>query len=335
MERINLYKIPMVYAIGHVAIDKNEMIIAASEKQGGPAFIIDPEDGYAEKIWDGPGGVMAMIGVEDRAFISIDEFYPVFKSEAAAVYLTRIIGDRGSFSFEKNKLFDLPWCHRVVCVREKHGRYLVAGSLCKKKEFVEDWSTKGSVYVTPFDGSNVGELINILPEAITKHHAMWVHDNGDGTDDVYVGGSEGIYRCYMEEDIWKTEKILEAEVSDIAIADLDGDGLEELAIIEGFHGNKLKILHMNGDSYECVYETDFEFGHVLWSGNISGQNSLLLGSRAGDKFLKLIKYKDSKYVESLVDTDVGPAQVTVFNSGAKTVIVAAEHGANKVAEYCL
>lgn len=37
---------------------------------------------------------------------------------------------------------------------------------------------------------------------------------------------------------WETRQILDVPVSDIVCYDLDGDGMDEIAIIEGFHGDK-------------------------------------------------------------------------------------------------
>lgn len=41
---------------------------------------------------------------------------------------------------------------------------------------------------------------------------------------------------------WRVEKILEGQVGEIAFADIDGDGLEEMMTIEPFHGNSMKNL---------------------------------------------------------------------------------------------
>ena len=46
---------------------------------------------------------------------------------------------------------------------------------------------------------------------------------------------------------WKTEFILEGQIGEIATADLDGDGIEEIMTIEPFHGNRIQIYKKEED----------------------------------------------------------------------------------------
>ena len=62
IRRTDLGHIPAVYAIGTIDLDGQTYVIAASEKKDGPALLINPVSGATETIWEGPGGVMAMIG---------------------------------------------------------------------------------------------------------------------------------------------------------------------------------------------------------------------------------------------------------------------------------
>lgn len=332
-----LVELPSVYAIGMVKCQGTSYVLAASELRNGAAYLINARTGDMEKIWDGPGGVMAMVGIGDNSFLSIDGFYPVFDSAKASVSLTCVNEKNGIKEFKKRKLFDLPWCHRVGFIRESDGNYIVAGTLCKEKKYVDDWTTRGSVYVGKFQNGEVSSLENVFPEQILKHHAMWIHDNGNGTDDVFVGGQEGTFRVSRSGDEWNMEKILDIPTSDIAVADFDGDGQEEIAIIEGFHGNLMKIFKSINGRYELIVSYAMEFGHVLWGGMMNGKESLILGTRGGEKFLRVLtlKKEGSRYRLDSIELDhaVGPAQIAVYQTPEGTEIFAADHGANCVKRY--
>lgn len=329
MKKTVLFDLPAVYAVGIVSVDGRPCVLAASENRGGAAYLFDPDTHSTDLIWNGPGGVMAMVGAEENTFLSIDNFYPVFDSADAGIYRTVISGSVGARSFEKEKLLDLPWCHRIAYVRQKSGTYIIAGTLCKHKAFVEDWSTKGSVYAIRYEQGAVQEVQCILEEGILKHHAMWVHDNGDGTDDIYVGGHEGTFRVFMQDGAWKTEHIIAVPTSDITVNDFDGDGADELAIIEGFHGDVMRVYKKHDGVWSDVYHTSLEFGHVLYSGQIEGLMSIVLGARGGDKSLRIIRSQGSSYEERTIDEGSAPAQIVDVG----TRLYVAEHGMNRIAEY--
>ena len=57
-----------------------------------------------------------------------------------------------------------------------------------------------------------------------------------------IAGSEGLYEVAVPggADIpWRAERLLDREISDAVTVDLDGDGVEELVTIEGFHGDEI------------------------------------------------------------------------------------------------
>lgn len=332
MKKTEILDLSFNYAAGAVDIDGKCYNLIASEERGGKAYLINPEDYSYQKIWDGPGGVMGMVGINDREFLSIDEFYPVFQSADAAVYSTKIEGN-GPYTFQKTKLFDLPWCHRVTGAKEADGTFIVAASLCKVKAFVDDWSTKGSVYAYSYQNGVLGEAENILPETLLKNHAMWVQKNTEGYDDIYVGGSEGTFRLYREDGVWKNEQILANPTSDIAVGDFDNDGEEEIAIIEGFHGGKMKVFKKIANELKEMDSVEFEFGHVLWGGELNGKKRIILGTRGGEKFLRVYSFDGKTLKLEEEDMGVSPAQVMVSKIKGQDVVLAACHGINKVNSY--
>ena len=336
MEKRVLADVDTIYAVCPVHCDGELYYVAASEKKNGPTVLINPKTKNCETIWTEPGGITGLCEVEDRGFLSIDEFYPVFISKDAAVYHIRIEGPDGKHTFVKKKLFDLPWAHRVAYCYEEDGNYVITASLCKHKEFVEDWSTKGSVYAVKYaNGEMLGELENILPETILKNHAMCIKKKVHGYDDIYVGGAEGVYKLSRENGSWISKHICSVPTSDLTLYDLDGDGKDELCIIEGFHGTVMEIFHQEGDEYVPVYSQNFEFGHVLISGQIEGKPTLVLGTRAAEKFINLIRFEEEHYKEILVDSGVTASQAMILANPVtgKDHLVVAQHGISKITEY--
>lgn len=306
--------IDSAYSTGTVSIEGKTYVLAASEGHAGHAVLIDPRTFSFETMWTGPGGTMAVVGTDDRRFLSIDGFYPVFDSADAAVSLTVIEGGEAGHSFTKTKLFPMPWCHRVALVHEKDGDFIICGTLSDHKDSQQDWSKKGSVWVAPFDGKKAGRPQNIFPARILRHHAMSVHRNADGTDDCYVGGQDGAFRVSRENGKWKVAKVLGNPTSEIAVADLDGDGEDEMAIIEDFHGNTMRIFKDGREIVSC----SFTFGHVLWGGKIGGKPRIILGTRGGDKdlrILSLVNRGGAWHLEGeTLDTGTGPTQIAVLGN---------------------
>ena len=69
-------------------------------------------------------------------------------------------------------------------------------------------------------------------DRIYKHHAMFIRENESGYDNLYYGGSEGAFvTTRKKREPGETRQILDVPVSDIVCYDLDGDGMDEIAII--------------------------------------------------------------------------------------------------------
>ncbi len=183
---------------------------------------------------------------------------------------------------------------------------------------------------------------------------MWLHDlslpdrcgKGDDPDhsdklqEIFVGGTEGVFRVYPEDGTWKTEHLLDVPTSDIVFEDLDGDGEEELAVIEEFHGNRCAVFKRERGEWKRYLEFPMQFGHVLWGGNAGGTRALITGSRAGDRELVLRRLSSkegglSVAEEIVIDKGQAPAQITVTEENGRTVILAANHGMGQAVLYRL
>lgn len=329
-----------VYATGVVQLFGRWYYAFASENRDGELYLVDCETHATRRIDGCSGGVMAVIAaVGEDSLITIEEFYPVFDSATAKLVRYTAAMDNGDIAVTREVLAQVPYIHRVAQLRGEYGVYLAAGRLCLHKTHIEDWSAAGTLEIGRYDGNNPQPVdFELLCEGIHKHHALWVK-NVDGADELYYGGTEGVFHSFQRNGVWCTEQIFSAEVSDIVVEDLDGDGVDELAIIEGFHGNRCTVFKKHGGTWKRALELPMDFGHVLWGGAFPGGPALLRGSRSGKKQLVLNRFEAAgnggirMKEEIIIDEDQGPAQVTVVCGAAGASLIAANHGAGQAVLY--
>lgn len=285
--------VPGLYAVADVTLDGKEYYAAASENRGGRVYLVDPVTQKATELFGGQGGVMAILDVKgENAVLFIEEFYPVFDSATAKVIKADLEKKDDGYEVSKRTvLAEIPYVHRISLLQEKDGVYLAAGKLCKSKTDQDDWSTSGTMEIGKYDPTKDKVEMEQIYDGVTKHHAMFVARNKEGFDDLYFGGTEGVFRATCKDGEWNVEHLLSVPTSDIVYMDLDGDGKEELAIIEEFHGNKAVVFKKLGAGMERMVEIPLSFGHVLWGGQFFGRPALITGSRAGDKTLRIFEHK--------------------------------------------
>ena len=332
--------IPFLYAAAQVMVDGRRYYVVSSENPGGKALLIDAETEECFLLPDGPGGVMTFIQAPgESAMLSIEEFYPVFNSASAKIIKTELHRQGGSIKVKKLVLAEVPYVHRISLLREADGLYLAAGILCRQKACSDDWSTPGSLKIGKYDPNAWHIELETVQDGIFKHHAMQVKPGADGYDELYFGGTEGCFRTVRQNGQWVTEQLLDIPTSDIEFWDLDGDGREELAVIEGFHGNNVAVFKEEMGSYVRALDLPAAFGHVLWAGPILGRPALIVGSRAERKALTLYRLQagdDGKlFVEQQAELDQGqaPAQITVLEDGR--TLLTTNHDVGELAKYTL
>lgn len=332
---------PGLYAVAEITLDGKVFYAAASENRNGKVYIVEATTGKATEINGGLGGVMAILDIkEENAILFIEEFYPVFDSAAAKIVKVNLAFDgENYFAAKRQILAKVPYVHRIGLLKEEDGVYLAAGKLCKSKSSQDDWSTSGTMEIGKYISGNTGVEMQKIYDGVTKHHAMFISKNRNGYDDLYFGGSQGVFTARYQNKKWQTEQLLDVPTSDIVYLDLDGDGKEELAIIEEFHGNKATIFKDMGKGMERVVEIPLEFGHVLWGGSFLGRPALITGSRAGEKGLNQYYFGCNSFGETIIESrtiiDEGqaPAQIFVIEEQNGAAVIAANHGAGSMAEY--
>ena len=332
------------YSVSAFTYEGEPCCLAASEGVDGECLILTGQAVY--KLRGGlVGGCMNLVAVPEceNTFITIQRFYPVFKSEAAQVVLVRAgkPNPDGTVSCEVHKLCDLPFAHRIALIGEPGARMLVAGVLCRGKAFTDDWSQPGYVAAFPLNpqSATVGEMEMILPE-LHKNHGMAVGAQS-GAYEMLVSGEEGVFSVARTNGAWQASCILPEETSDVCMIDLDGDGEDEMLSIQGFHGNAFNAFKRDekGD-WARIYTHPLAFGHVLWCGEIGRHVCALSGSRADRKELTLhVFFRAHGHIEqeesTVLDAPCAPTQVTVQPTPDGAMIYAACTQTGEIVRYAV
>lgn len=162
-----LANLDKVYAVNTIKIGNRIHFLAATEEHG-KCLIFSPPDWEVSTAWNGPGGCMSLVPVSGRqaAFLAIQEFFPIFKSEhAGIVYAEKTTSE----PWRITRVLDLPFVHRIGVVQVESTPFLLAATLCSGKSSKEDRPQPGAVYAgsIPENPSDTWSLQPIL-EGISK-----------------------------------------------------------------------------------------------------------------------------------------------------------------------
>lgn len=330
------------YAVAVTTLNKQLYYLAGSEAEGGGCMLISARTGRIHPLQGLSGGIMSIVPVPERpgAFLAIQKFYPIFRSERAEiVYVQMIPQQDGTVSCNVKKICALPFVHRITLAGSEGSRRIVAATLCREKQFIEDWSTEGAVYeIMLSDALNGTAVPNMIFTGIHKNHGMFQYQSG-GSDVVVVSGEEGVFELALHrESVWSIQKILAEPTGDIWMYDIDGDGADELITIQPFHGENLRIYRRQGDRWEVLREFELRFGHSIWAGNILGKAYIFGASRAGAKELSVYRVESGIDENCVIERKavyegLGIAQLAVCSEGDTVRVVTSNHGLNEVGEF--
>jgi hypothetical protein len=332
IKKSKLANLNKIYAVNHRWVGKELQILAASEEMHGKALIFNGLSNTGRELFIASGGAMSFVPIPNRnhQYLIIQGFFPVFDSANAHIVYVENLQD-GSTEPLCLRVLDIPYVHRFEVVMVGKSAFVIASSLCEKKEDIDDWTYPGSVFVAPIPDNprNPWQLIEIY-KGISKNHGMFVTDFGSGSE-VLISGQEGLFSVMVPKDVnekWCVDQILHNEISDVAAADLDGCGMKEIVTIESFHGNTMRIYKLRGDTWREVYEGEMNFGHVIWAGKIGGRPSILLGNRDGLKDLSILRPKNKNltvFEKITIDQKIAPTMITVINDVKRTYVISANH----------
>ena len=121
----------------------------------------------------------------------------------------------------------------------------------------------------------------------------------------------------------------------MTFADFDGDGEKEMLVMTPFHGDTIQIYKKVDGIYTCVktFEEKYEFSHGIWGTAVSGKGVAIIGHRKGKRNLLACLYDGNDYVMEVLDEDVGPANVRVYEKGEKTGLVSTNREIDEIAFY--
>lgn len=206
----------------------------------------------------------------------------------------------------------MEYIHRFTLATTETGLYIILATIADKKDFKEDWSRPGSIYAGKIeDFEKPIKLVKIKSDLFRNHG--FCHDTRENHNEIYFGSDQGIDKLYLKGDIkdWKFERIFHNPTGEIAIGDLDGDGIDEIITIEAFHGNKIRIYDQKSKELNLVYEYDNEidFAHALIYTTLRGVPSFVCGVRRVESELFYIQYIDGKYVPTTIEKGIGFIQI--------------------------
>lgn len=329
----------MGYFITHLNLLGQDRIVAAPEANG-PAMAFAPPAYEPQILASGPGGCMGFAPVpgHDDAFLMITEFYPIFKSEKAGINLFKAV-DGMNQPWEGRRIIDLPFVHRICVVGNGAEHYLVAAAVCAGKDFQEDWSRPGITYAArvPDNIDGPWELVPVM-EAIHRNHGMKVGSFA-GKSCVFITGDEGLFVLEIPEpgsSEWKSTRIIDRPISELAVADLDGDGEDEIAVIAPFHGSAMSVYKNIDGAWTEVYTAGLAFGHGLWAGNLGGENVVIAGNRADEKNLACFRTTSANpfaMEESVIDAGSGTTNMDVIDTPEGRALVTSNPGHEEYALY--
>lgn len=326
------------YAVGNVTIDGNLHLIVASEAIDGKCVIYSGKD-FKKKdvIWEDQGGTMSIVEIPNSngEFLAVRNFFPGFNGLTAKVVHVKYENEK----FVVRDFIDLPYLHRFDLIETNDGIYFIGASLCTSKKEREDWSDPGKVFVgkLPSDLTKGMEVKPIL-ENLTRNHGYY-RAPYKGVMSGYVTSDEGLFVFTPPHDgnDWKIEHLMKKPISDIAVLDLDDDGVAEILTIEPFHGNDMYIYKFENNEYKKVYTVPrpLEFAHALWGSTLKDEKAFVCGIRRLNKEMFYITYnKATKAYELIeIDREIGPANLKVINLEDQDLILTANNTIHEAAYY--
>lgn len=323
----------MVYAVSELFIDGKRYLSAASEERGQHANLIDPETMEYCDFWKGETGVMNIIQVPGRNMaLTITGFYPVFQSKEAEICALEPTEKGVLAPWKKKAVLHLPFCHRIGIIKNKNGVFVLGSQLCHDKDFQEDWSQPGDIFLAKIPDSIDGEWkLHKLFGGLTKNHGLFIdHDNK-----VYICSENGVLYFdlsdYSEGEQLRPLLISTTPSSDMYLTEMQGK--KYAAVIEPFHGNRIAVYEMGAESSTLLHSYQVDFGHVVWIGMLFHRLAVIAGSRGGRKQLEIIWPDNGE--RCILDENVGPTQITVYEEGEKVKILSANHGSGEITLYSL
>jgi hypothetical protein len=330
----HLCDLPSCYAASHVERNGRTLLLLAPDAPG-PCYAFDSVTFKRETVCPEPGGTMSLVPLPcsngplpgtNGDFLAVQSFFPGFQAQGAEIVWVR--GEEKGWRAQT--ILKLPYVHRFDVLERGGKKYLLCCTLCTIKNDVDDWTSPGGLYVAELP-DNLNEPISLTQIAggMTRNHGYWRVKN-KGHTSALTSCDQGVFEVLppaKNGGKWTVTKVFDQPVSDIALSDIDGDGIEELAAIKPFHGNRFCIYKRleNGCSLLYQYPGNTGFLHVAWGGKLRGENVFIGGARGGLKELFLLRLENGKILSETIEAGAGPANISVVNGKDRDLILVANH----------
>lgn len=313
----------------------SEFYVGAGSETKPEVYLYHLASGSSSFVSGCPGGVMSFIPTpgNPNLFFSIMGLFPPFIGAEAGVFMHQRSGDKWTTS----KAFDLPFAHRCEILNRNGKNYLFAAAVSKHKANPEDWSKPGEMHLIRLEEDVKLPLKpELIDDTLTRNHGM-LRTKINGIETLCMSGAEGIFYFEQQDgDKWVKKLLFDKEVSEFGFIDLDGDGQEELVVIEPFHGQTLNVYKRVREKWELKFSDSLSFGHGLSCGIFNNEPTIVVGSRRGsfalDQF-KVIDLAAGKFSRVVIEEDAGPTQTQVFTANGIDYILSANQKKNEVALY--
>ena len=333
-----LFSLPMCYAVNQLNTPQGRFGVCASEGKGGCRVYDWHAPDTQLPVWDDAGGCMSISQLApDGTFLAVQNFFPGFDAAQARIVKTWPAKE----GWIAEEWMPYPYLHRFDVIEVQGRQFLVACQLCKTKAFRDDWTSPGETAIGELDAGRPPRDMRPIIPSLTKNHGF-CHTRRDGREVLLIAGSEGLYEVAVPgspDGTWQATRLLEREISDAVAVDLDGDGVDELVTIEGFHGDEIAVNQRRGSGWEIVYRFSAPFAHALWGGTILGKPALLAAYRGGDGALLMLRkpeaVEDWHMQTTVIDRFVAPTNLSVVSEKEACVIDASCGKAQQLVRYTL
>lgn len=329
IKKIHLDDIKRCYCASSIKMNGKNHIFLASEDPDVACNMYSGSDfSTKENVWTKPGGCMSIVPIPGREneILAVQEFYlKVSPSQSKIVW-----GKYTENGWEFQDVVQKEYIHRFGLLIDNGNTYLVFATIADQKQDKADWSKPGSIYAGKLPENPTDYEPIKIKTGLFRNHGFWQADNA-----CYFGSDQGIDKLTVQDGEYCFEHVLDGTIGEIATADLDGDGENEIMTIEPFHGNAIKIYKKENGNYKEVwaYDNTIDFAHTLVGTTLKGVPTFLAGVRREEAEVFYVQYTDGKYQATIIEKGVGPANLCVVHEEGRDVIVSANHTANEAAVY--
>ncbi len=324
-EKKHLCTLPSCYAVSSINVDGRLKYVLATDDTG-PCYSIDAETFVIETVWDGPGGTMSIIPIPgtNGEFLATQYFLPGFSALDSRI--VRVCRKDGIW--EIKPWITMPYVHRFDILNRNGIYYLLCCILTATDKPQADWNFPGKLLAAELSGDFAAPgTFTLIAEGMTRNHG-YCRVQRDGYTEALTACDEGVFKVIPPErkgGAWSIKKVLETRASDVAVCDIDGDGIEEIATIEPFHGSDFVIYHKTPEGYAEIYRypDKMDFVHVIWGGRLGGEPVFLGGCRAVNKEFFVLRHKEGGIHAEIIETGYGPSNVAVLPGKDREYILAA------------